>query len=100
MKKTNKTFLVILSTAIIIISFFYSLFFYSSQEGLKSVYIASYDWKIDFLAILSGAYIISIAVYIYYKKKIKLIPFLILFIIGSAQAMMHFAKWIIRIKMT
>jgi hypothetical protein len=78
----------------------YSFFFYSSDEGLKSVYRASYDWKIDFLAILSGLSIISISCYLYYTKKINFILFSILLFSGTGQSMMHISKWLVRIYFT
>lgn len=93
-KLTKTIFFIIF---IMIIIFGYSFFFYSSEEGLKSVYRASYDWKIDFLATLSGLYIISIGVYLFINKKIKFVSFFVLVLIGASQSMMHIAKWIVRI---
>lgn len=77
--------------------FVYSFFFYSSEKGIKSVYRASFDWKIDLLATISGIYVLSVAIYLFNKKKITLFPFVILCIIGSTQSMMHIAKWIVRV---
>ena len=85
-------FLIILMSGI----FTYSFFFYSSEEGLKSVYIASFDWKIDLLATFSGLYVLFISTYLFLDKKIKIIPFSILSVIGASQSMMHVAKWIVR----
>ena len=97
--KNNKLFFIkIITYTIILITiiFTYSLFFYSSEEGLKSVYKASFDWKIDILATISGLYVLSTAIYLFTTKKIKLPSFLILSLIGASQSMMHIAKWIVR----
>lgn len=86
----------LIALSIILLAFDLSLFFYSSNHGIRAVYNATYAWKIDLLAIMAGSYVMAISYYLYTKEYHPALLTL-LFLIGTAQSMMHFAKWIVRI---
>ena len=87
----------ILALILVLAIFTGSYFFYSSKKGLKSVYQAPYAWKIDFLAGLSGLYIMGASFYFYYQEN-SLAVLVPLFLFGAFQGMMHVSKWIVRTK--
>jgi len=82
---------------VLLVAFVISYLFYSSKNGGKSIYRASYAWKVDFLAMLSGAYCIWVS-YFFYKLDWAMAILAPLFIIGTIQFMMHAAKWRVRAK--
>lgn len=85
----------LMAISAVLLIFDISLFFYSSKHGLKSVYNATYAWKIDLVAIIAGSYVMAVSYYLYTKDHH---PALLasLFLIGATQSMMHLAKWIVR----
>jgi len=44
-----------------------------------------------------GFYVLSLAAYLIFAKKIGMLSFAILSTIGAIQSMMHVAKWIVRL---
>lgn len=74
-----------------------SYYFYRGREGIKSIYKSSYSGIIDFIAFLSGLYIITITFVLYYKG-VSMWLLLPLFLSGNLQGSMHIAKWYLRNK--
>ncbi|MBI2136544.1 hypothetical protein HYU06_05725 [Candidatus Woesearchaeota archaeon] len=85
----------LIAISIVLLIFDISLFFYSSNHGIRAVYNATYAWKIDLVAIIAGSYIMIISYYLY-TKDYHAILLASLFSIGAVISMMHLAKWIVR----
>lgn len=93
----------IINSIIIFLVFEFILFFqfYSRKSGRVAVYSAWYAWVIDILAMLSGGAIMFFSLYLFYTPEVFTVPvskilFIIFFILGSWQFMIHFVKLIIR----
>ena len=87
----------IIGVIIGLIVFILAYLFYDSKNGRKAVYVSSYAGMIDFFAFLSG-YIIFTICLILYDNGWPLLIIFPLFISGCLQALMHVAKFLVRIK--
>lgn len=75
--------------------------FYGTQHGRKAVYRTWYAWVIDVAGIVSGTFIMWIALALIYDElAIAAVPREwagpILFLVGSWQAVIHGVKWLHR----
>lgn len=69
--------------------------FYNSKKGRISVYNSSYAGLLDFFAISNGLCITIISMLLY-LDNFSIFYVLPLFIGGTAQALMHVAKFFVR----
>ena len=87
--------LYLLTTAIYVAVFVFSLMFYSSRLGTRAIYGGPGALVIDVLAIMAGAYAIYFS-YLSYLQGVGAAPVLATTTIGSVVSAMHLAKWIVR----
>ena len=77
--------------------FFIAYVIYTTDVGSNAVYHGSFAWKVDLISVILGFYVLSLAAYLIFAKKIGMLSFAILSTIGAIISMMHIAKWIVRV---
>lgn len=87
--------------AILVVELVTFFFFYNHPHGRRAVYFAWYASVIDVLAIVSGSVIMGLTIFAMHHPSLFTfrVPdyiFLLVFIVGSWQAAIHFVKLCIR----